>query len=169
MPAPDPQVVLVQLRRQLAGATTHLADGLARALGDASADRLEWVMRSPARRPVLDTIFWQVPKHLDRTRASQLTATVRWRITGRGDGGADIYDLVLNDGRCRVVRGKSDAEPRVTITLDGAEFLRLTTRSSDAMQAYFSGRLALSGDIMFAARLMSLFRMPNGRPSRRPD
>lgn len=167
MEAPGAQAVLVQLRRQLAGASVQLGDSLARLLGDASADRLERVMRSPARRPLLDAVFWQVPKHLDRTRAARLTATVRWCITGRRDAGADIYDLVLSDGGCRVVRGMSDAEPRVTITLDGAEFLRLITGSSDAMQAYFHGRLALSGDVLFAAKLISLFQMPNRRSSRR--
>ncbi len=167
MAAPDAQVVLVQLRRQLAGATTQVADGVARAIGDFSPDRLEWVMRTPARRPVLDAIFWQMPKHLDRTRAARQSATIRWHITGRRDAGVDVYDLVLSDGRCQGVRGPSGAEPRVTITLDGAEFLRLISGSSDALQAYLGGKVSLSGDIMFAAKLASLFRIPSHRSSRR--
>ncbi len=165
--APDAQVVLVQLRRQLAGAGSNLAEGLTRLIGDASADRLEWVMRTPARRALLDTIFWQMPKHLDRTRAARLSAIVRWCITGRPDGGADVYELVLSDGSCRVAHGASDAEPRLTITLDGAEFLRLISGNSDALQAYLNGRVALSGDLMFAAKLVSLFRIPKRRSSRR--
>ena len=131
-----------------------------------SSDRLDWVMRTPARRPVLDTIFWQMPKHVNRTRAARLSATVRWCITGRRDGGVDIYDLVLSDSRCHATRGRSGGEPRVTITLDGAEFLRLISGSSDALRAYFSGNVALSGDILFAATLVSLFRIPNWRSSR---
>jgi alkyl sulfatase BDS1-like metallo-beta-lactamase superfamily hydrolase len=133
----------------------------------AASDRLEWVMRTPARRPVLDTIFWQMPKHLDRTRAAGLSATVRWCITGRRDGGVDIYDLVLDDGHCHATRGRSPGRPRVTITLDGAEFLRLISGSSNALRSYFAGSVSVSGDIVFAAQLASLFRIPNGRPSRR--
>jgi putative sterol carrier protein len=75
----------------------------------------------------------------------------------------DIYDLVLGEGHCRVTRRESDAEPRVTVTVDGVEFLRLVTGNSDALPAYFTGRLALTGDIVFAAQLMSSFRIPGRR------
>jgi putative sterol carrier protein len=117
-------------------------------------------MRTPARRVVLDAIFWQMPKHVDRMRAAQLDSSVRWRITGGRRAGVDIYELVLDGGRCRVVRGLRSSEPRLTITVDGTEFLRLVSGNSDPMQAYFSGRLALAGDIMFAAKLVSLFWIP---------
>jgi putative sterol carrier protein len=147
---------------------TQLADGFARALGDVPPNRLERLMRTPLRRPLLDAIFWQMPKHLDRTRAARLRANVRWRITGRHDGDADVYDLAISGGRCRVSRGEGAAEPQVTITVDRVEFLQLITGNSDALQAYFKGRLALSGDIMLAAKLISLFRIPNRGASRRP-
>lgn len=145
---------------------TQLADGLARFVGDLPADRLEWFMRTPLRRPLLDAIFWQMPKHLDRTRAARLSATVRWRITGRQDGGADDYYLRIEDGRCRVSRHERGAAPQVTITVDGVEFLRLITGNADALKSYFTGRLAISGDIMLAAKLVSLFRTPSGGSSR---
>lgn len=145
----------------------QLADGFARVVGDAPAERLEWFMRTPLRRPLLDAIFWQMPKHLDRTRAARLTANVRWRITGSRDGDADVYDLAITKGRCRVGRGEGSAQPQVTITVDGVEFIRLITGNSDALQAYFRGRLVLAGDIMLAAKLISLFRIPKGGSSRR--
>jgi putative sterol carrier protein len=144
----------------------QLADGFARVVGDVPLDRLEWFMRTPLRRPLLDAIFWQMPKHLDRTRAARLKATVRWRITGPGGTDADLYDLTIADGRCRVSRDQTDAEPQVTITVDRVEFLRLITGNADALQAYFTGRLSLAGDIMLAAKLISLFRIPNGGSSR---
>jgi alkyl sulfatase BDS1-like metallo-beta-lactamase superfamily hydrolase len=121
-------------------------------------------MRSPARRVVLDGIFWQMPQHFDRRRAAGMTSSIRWCITGRADGEPDIYQLEIGDGRCRVIRGSDAPDPRVTITVDGAEFLRLATGSSDPMKAYFSGRIKLAGDIMLAAKLMSLFRIPAPPP-----
>jgi putative sterol carrier protein len=109
---------------------------------------------------------------VDRTAAKGLDATVRWRITGRGDGGADVWEMTIEDGRCRVHRGESNAEPRVTITAEAAEFLRLATGNSDPMRAYFSGRIKLAGDIMFATKLQTLFRVPGrdraGEAERRP-
>ena len=83
----------------------QLADGFARVVGEVPAERLEWFMRTPLRRPLLDAIFWQMPKHLDSTRAARLNANVRWRITGSRDGDADVYDLAITKGRCRVSRG----------------------------------------------------------------
>jgi hypothetical protein len=152
-------------RRAFVGVGSQVADGVSRLVGDADGDRLEWVMRSPIRRPVLDAIFWHMPRELDR-RAAPPDATVRWRITGpanNADDAVDVYDLIFTDGSCRVARGPKGGEPRVTVTVDGAEFVRLVTGNSDALQAYFKGRLALAGDIMFAAKLVSMFRIPKGR------
>ena len=140
-----------------------MADGLARAVRGVPDDRLEQALSTPLRRVVLDGIFWQMPQHLDRTRASGVNATVRWEITGRGDGGADTYDLILGDGRCRVRRG-ARGDARLTITLGAAELVRLASGGLDPMQAYYKRRIKLGGDIMLAAKLTALFRIPS-RPN----
>jgi putative sterol carrier protein len=155
-----------RFRRTFDGVSSQVVDGVSRVVGDAGGDQLEWLMRSPIRRVVLDAIFWQMPRQLDRRRAERLDATVRWRITTPGADAVDVYELVFREGRCRVGRGQSHGEPRLTITVDGAEFVRLASGNSDALQAYFNRRLALSGDIMFAAKLVSLFRVPKGRRDR---
>jgi alkyl sulfatase BDS1-like metallo-beta-lactamase superfamily hydrolase len=123
-------------------------------------------MRSPARRVLLETIFWQMPRHIDPRTAKGMNCTIRWRITGRSDGEADVYDLEFTDGNCRVVRGPGDSPPKLTITVDGAEFLRLATGNSDPVKAYFTGRVALAGDVMVAAKASSLFRLPGVGPRR---
>lgn len=148
-------------------AKTALADGFARFVGGASPQQLERVMRSPARRPLLDAIFWQMPGQVNRGRAAQIeNALVRWRISdGPGDR-VDVYELTLADGRARASRGESNRDARLTITADGSEFLRLISGSSDPMRAYFSGKVKLGGDVMFAAKLQTLFRIPTGRRER---
>lgn len=141
------------------GASTQLADGIVRVFGDPTAQRLHWVTRTPLRRPVIELIFWQIPKHLDCERAADVEGSIRWHINA-GAGHVYTYDLVLEHGSCRVRRGLSESEPKVTVTVDDDEFLRLVTGNSDPMQAYFKRRLTMSGDIMFAAKLLSLFRIP---------
>jgi putative sterol carrier protein len=128
-------------------------------------ERLDQIMRSPLRRIVLDAIFSQMPRHLDRERATGVNASIRWRITGRGDGEADVYDLVIAEGQGRIKRGGDIVPPRLTITVDAAEFLRVAAGSSNPVNAYFNGKLALRGDVMQAARLTMLFRVPS--PNRR--
>jgi predicted lipid carrier protein YhbT len=120
-------------------------------------------MRTPARRVVLEGIFRQMPQHFDRRRADGVEATIRWCVTGRPDGGTDTYELRIADGTCRVRHGSNRDDARLTITLDGAEFVKLATGNCDPMQAYFSRRITLAGDIMLAAKLQSLFRIPARR------
>ena len=123
------------------------------------------MMRSPLRAVVLKAIFWEMPRYFDRNRGASTSSSIRWVVTGRPDGVTDLYQLEIGDGRCRVIKGTSDSEPRLTITLDAVELMRLAAGCSDPMRAYFSGRISLSGDIMVAAKLTSLFRIPSASKS----
>jgi putative sterol carrier protein len=164
-PRSTPQRTVATIRRTLVGAPAQVAEGFAHAVRNAPKERLDQVMRSPARRVLLETIFWQMPRHIDERAARTMNCTIRWRITGKGDE-ADVYDLEFIDGRCRVIRGPGVAPPKLTITVDGAEFLRLATGNSDPVKAYFTGRVALAGDVMVAAKASGLFRIPG--VARRP-
>jgi len=159
----DPRQAIVTLQQAVARAPAEAAERAARVIRGASHEQLEQLMRSPLRRIVLETIFWQMPRRVDKRKAADTSASVRWEITGRRNDGADIYQLELNDGHCRVDRGDSAREPEVTITLDGAEFLLIATGGSDPMSAYFSGRVTVAGDIMAAAKLGSVFVIPGNR------
>jgi putative sterol carrier protein len=156
----DPQRALDQVRRMASDAPSQLADGFTRLVREAPPERLEQVMRSPARRPLLDGIFWQMPKQLNTDRARGLRTTIRWCITGRSDDGVDTYHLFVENGLARTSREPSAENPRLTITIDGVEFLRLVSGNSDPMSAYFKGRIQLAGDIMAAAQLAQMFKMP---------
>lgn len=165
----DPQRALDQLRRLAADAPAQLADGINRLVRDAPPDRLEQLMSSPVRRPLLDGIFWQMPRLLDSDRAIGVRTAIRWRITGRPDEGIDTYLLEVDNGRAHTHRGTEGPEPKLTVTMDGVEFLRLISGNSDPMAAYFKGRIQLEGDIMVAAQLAQLFRMPGARPDSGPE
>ncbi|MGO9957455.1 MAG: SCP2 sterol-binding domain-containing protein [Solirubrobacteraceae bacterium] len=160
----DPDRALEHLRRLAADAPAHVADGFSRLVRDASPERMEQLMRSPMRKPILDGIFWQLPKQVNAAHAAGLRSSIRWCITGRPDGGVDTYQLELDDGRAWTIRGTEGPEPRLTITMDAVEFLRLASGNSDPMQAYFKGRIQMTGDIMVAAKLAQLFRMPGSGP-----
>jgi putative sterol carrier protein len=158
----DPQRALEQLKKLAADAPAQIADGIGRLVRDASPERLDQVMKSPARRAVLDGVFWQMPRQLDATAAANVQTTIRWNITGRADDGVDTYLLEVNNGTARTNRGTEGPAPKLTITMDGVEFLRLISGNSDPMAAYFKGRIQLAGDIMVAAQLAQMFKMPGG-------
>jgi len=160
----DRQRAMDQIKRLAADAPAHLQGGFERMVRESPPQRLEALMRSPARRPVLDGIFWQMPRQVDASVAAGTTLAIKWVVTGRADGGSDVYQLVIEEGRARTERAES-VEARLTVTLDGVEFLKLASGNADPMQAYFTGRIQLSGDIMVAAKLAQMFHMP-GTPDR---
>jgi alkyl sulfatase BDS1-like metallo-beta-lactamase superfamily hydrolase len=151
--------VISSALRTVARGSEELGVFLARMVGRLPRDRLDQVMRTPARRAIVEAIFWQLPLHLDPRRAAGVDTAIRWRVTTPGVP-ADVYTLVVSNRRASVVRGLGGPAPRVTITVDAAELLRLATGNSSPMQAYFAGKLTLTGDVMHAARLMALFRPP---------
>jgi len=66
----DPQRALKFLRQSVSEAPAQLADGFGRLVREAPPDRIEQLMRSPARKPILDGIFWQIPRQLDPAQAA---------------------------------------------------------------------------------------------------
>ncbi len=160
---PVPHVLVDPLLGVTVTAAEEVAQRLAWLAGAVPDRQLEQLMRTPARRVVTEAIFLIMPRYLDRRRAVGLDMAIRWRVRGPGDEAEpDVYDLIIAERRCRVTRGASEARPLVTITLDSTELLRLVTGRTSPMQAYLAGRLSLRGDIMQAARLTSLFRVPPG-------
>lgn len=159
--------LIAAARQGAARAPGQLADGVSRRLRETPNDRLERLMKSPARRMILEGVFWKMPQQLDRRRAAGVNAAVLWRIGGRPDGGTDDFRLLIADGSARTVRGASDTPPTpvLTLSIDGADFLKLISGGLDPMRGYFSGQIELAGDIMFAAKLGSMFRIPAPRPA----
>lgn len=134
----------------------------ARAANETLLDRL---LQTPARRPILEAIFWQMPRHIAVQR-STLNSSVEWQVTGRADGGADRYRLDFSDGRCRVRRGVDGDQPALTVTLSAGELVRLVTRRSNPVAAFFTGRITIAGNATVAAKLGSLFLEPAQRTGR---
>jgi putative sterol carrier protein len=157
----DPDRAMEKLRKLAADAPAYMADGFGRVVHNAPPERLEQLMRSPARKPALDGLFWQMPKQVNPEIAKDMTTTIRWRITGRPDDGVDVYQLEVDKGQVKTVKGES-GDPKLTVTMDAVEFLKLASGNLDPMQAYFKGRIELTGDIMVAAKLAQLFKMPGG-------
>ncbi len=135
----------------------ELTSRLGRLVGDVPEPRLRQAMRTPLRRPVLEAVFWGLPRVMDGTRASEVTSLIRCHVTGRTDGTFDAYWLEFVDGRWTSGRGAPEVEPELTITIDAAELLLLATGRSSPLQAYMAGNLRASGNPMLAARLTMLF------------
>ena len=158
----DPQRALDQLKKLASDAPAQIADGVGRLVRDASPERLEQLMKSPARRALLDGVFWQMPRQLDAKAAANIRTTVRWQITGRADDGVDTYHLHVENGTARTNRGAEGPDPKLDDQHGRSGVPAADQRELGSMAAYFKGRIQLEGDIMVAAQLAQIFKMPGG-------
>jgi putative sterol carrier protein len=134
---------------------------LARLVGQASDQQLAEGMASENRGAILDDIFRRMSEHVDPQRARGVDAVIHWKILDRPGGGYDHYEVVVSDGRCEVSQSPS-REPRVTLKVRPVDFLRLVSGNESGPKLFMLGRLRIEGDLMLAAQLTSLFRIPRG-------
>jgi putative sterol carrier protein len=133
---------------------------MARAVSQTPDEQLRTGMRSEFRPIVLDEIFRRFPEYISAERTRGVDAAIKFKLTGRADGDADRYIVLIQDGSCRVERDGT-AKPRVTISLDGADFLKLVTGNANPPVMFLRGKLRVSGDLAFAARLITFFKIPS--------
>ena len=131
----------------------------AKAVASATDEQLAEGMKSENRSLILDQIFERMGEHVKADAAKAVDAVVLWKITGRPDGGEDLYEVILKDGSATVNK-ESTQPPRVTFTLDGVDFLKLVTNNVQGPELFMTGKLKLEGDMMFAATMPALFTIP---------
>jgi putative sterol carrier protein len=137
------------------------AGTFARIIAKASSAQVEGIMVRPELRArILGEIFRRMSEHFRTDRAASTRAVVHWRLTGgSGAGGYDRYETVIDNGTCTVT-AEPTRDPRVTITIHPAEFLKLITRNASGPVLFMTGKLKIKGDLAFAAGLTSLFDLP---------
>jgi putative sterol carrier protein len=111
------------------------------------------------RGVVLDGIFSQWAEHFDKESAGDTDAVLEWKILDKPGGGYDRYQVVIRDGTCSVAKD-GDHDPRVTFRVKPVDFLKLVTGNAAGPMMFMTGKLKIEGDLMFAATVQSLFRIP---------
>jgi putative sterol carrier protein len=103
---------------------------------------------------VLGQIFEYMAGQFQPDRAAGQSAVIGWDITA--PDGTHSYQLKVADGACTAQQGTEEA--RVTLGMALPDFLRFLTGRLDGMQAFMTGKLKLSGDMMFAQSMQAWFR-----------
>ena len=107
---------------------------------------------------MLDGMFDGMQAAFDPTAATDQSAVIQYVIDS--PAGEISYQLNVADGVCEVVKGPAES-PRVTLALNLPDFLRMMTGELNGMQAFTSGKLKITGDLMFSQVLSSWFKDPN--------
>jgi alkyl sulfatase BDS1-like metallo-beta-lactamase superfamily hydrolase len=163
VPGVNPSLrALFELLDERSAESQRLSEGLTRIAQATTTRGLEELMRTPARRLVLEGLFRELGRRLDGKGSRAKPASVRCTVTGPTEH-SDVYELHFRDARCRVVRGATDRRPELRVTLDERELIRLATGRSTPAQALFSGRVKVGGDVAALAALFLSARESSGR------
>lgn len=123
--------------------------------------QLAEAMAGEHRASILAEIFSRFPNQFRADRAGSTSAVLHWVIGGRGDGGSDTYQVVIDNGTC-TTSATADQDPRLTISLGAVEFLKLVSGAGNPMMMFMSGKLKAKGDLGLAANISNLFDLPKG-------
>ncbi len=95
----------------------------------------------------LQKVFEGMTKAFLADKAKGQSAVIQWDIKTPNE--ALTYQVKVDNGTCSFSKGSPD-KARVTLSATLPDFLRVITGKLAGQQAFFSGKLKLSGDMMFA-------------------
>ncbi|GAB4541603.1 MAG: SCP2 sterol-binding domain-containing protein [Anaerolineales bacterium] len=103
----------------------------------------------------IETLMSKMPGAFLPEKAAGLNAVIQFKFTGAepGDWYADI-----KDGKVAVAKGVH-ASPKMTLTADSSDYVKIFTGEIDGMQAFMQGKLKLAGDLNLAMKLTQMFKI----------
>jgi putative sterol carrier protein len=88
-------------------------------------------------------------------------AVIHFRITDAPGGGEDLYEAVIKDGKVTVNDEPTTEDPKLAISAGPVPFLKLVTGQESGPAMFMKGQLKIQGDLMFATRMTSFFKIPS--------
>ena len=137
---------------------------VATAVATTSAKHMRAVMRGGFRPIVLSEVFRRFPDFIDTGKARDLSLSVGFRVGGRSDGEVDRYAVHVHQGACTVETDPPEGQRRdATITIEGAEFLKLVTGQLHPVRGVLTGAMKVKGDRAKALALNGVMVPPQPR------
>jgi putative sterol carrier protein len=103
----------------------------------------------------IETLMSKMPGAFMPEKAPGLDAVIQFKFTGAEAG--DWY-AAIKDGKCEVAKGVHPA-PKMTLTADSSDYVKIFTGEIDGMQAFMQGKLKLAGDLNLAMKLTQMFKI----------
>lgn len=97
--------------------------------------------------------FEQMAGIFNPAAAAGMTKTLQWNITGEEAG---IWAFKIVNGAGELIPGGVD-KADITFTVSDKDWLSIAEGKLDAMNAFMTGKLKISGDMMLGMRVPNLF------------
>lgn len=103
----------------------------------------------------VETLMSKMPGAFLPEKAAGLDVVIQFKFNGAEAG---EWYAVIKDGKCDVSKG-THPSPKMTLTADSADYVKIFTGELDGMQAFMQGKLKLAGDLNLAMKLMQMFKI----------
>lgn len=104
-------------------------------------------MHGELRARILREVLGRMKQQFRPEAAGQPQALIRWKITADDGRGDDVFETSISGAACRVSEGHSEAEPRTTLVMGPAEFLKLASGNGNPMNMFMMRKLKVAGDV----------------------
>ncbi len=101
----------------------------------------------------IQQVFEQMPTSFQAAKAGNVNASVQFNLTGEGGG---TWAVKIADGKCGVVNGPVEA-PTATVTAAASDYLALARGELNAMSAFMSGKIKITGDMGIMIKFQNWF------------
>jgi putative sterol carrier protein len=125
---------------------------LVRNLSDEEVTRL---VEDAGVEATLDWLFTLMAEAFNPEQAAGRSAATQWEVSAGGQ--THTYHVIIDAGTCRVGRGPVPS-PRITLAQELADFIRFMAGQTNAVTAFMTGKMKVTGDVMFGPTLESFFR-----------
>jgi putative sterol carrier protein len=123
-------------------------------VANATDEQIEEVIHAVGTKETLNRIFHNFPERFVPEKAQGVDAEIQFVVT---DAGEEFpYLVTVRNGTC-TTEDKRAEEPKVTLTTDLVSFVKLITGQAQGVQLFMTGKLKVSGDLMFSQRIMTFF------------
>jgi putative sterol carrier protein len=130
---------------------------LAEAIKGMSDDELKESIKAMGLDTTLDQIFQGMQDAFAPEKAAGVNSALQYDI--ETDEGTKTYSVQIADGTCKTAQGPA-TDPRLTLKLALVDFVRLIFGQADGTQLFMTGKMKLSGDMMFAMQMQGMFKQP---------
>jgi putative sterol carrier protein len=104
----------------------------------------------------INSLLDDMQQRFDPSAASGLDAIFQYDITDNGS-----WQIEVKDDSCKITEG-SPSDANVTLAMDLDTLTSVLSGETDGMQAFMSGSIQATGDVMLATRLADLFPLNGG-------
>jgi putative sterol carrier protein len=99
-------------------------------------------------------VFEKMPAQFDAEAAGDWEAKIQYEV--EGDGGGN-WVIEVAGGSCTVTDGTAD-DVSATVKVDAETWVGIAEKTIDPMQAFFSGKIAITGNMGDVNKSLTVFK-----------